>query len=209
MNWHQSWRAIAALGISLAAIMAAGVPPSAAQTPPRPLQNQARPDQQDRQFDRQDYGRGYDARDPRGVGRGENRVERRLEFLHTQLRITPSQEMRWGAFAAVVREGAGSRDFRRPGDDRSGAPSVVDRLEQRERMLADRSAGIDRILNALRPLYASFNEEQRRTADRLMFQQEGGRGGPQFRGGRGEPDSGRGGRFDSRGGDSRDDRGYR
>ena len=62
------------------------------------------------------------------------------------------------------------------GDARQGPPSVVERLEERRRIIAERSTDLDRILTALRPLYASFTADQRRTADRLMFQPGGERG---------------------------------
>jgi hypothetical protein len=147
--------------------------------------------------------------------------------LRGQLRITPAQEGAWTNFTAALRDEAGDRDreraqggafdrdqFRgqrdrrddRVGDARQG-PSVVERLEQRRRMIADRGADLDHVLTALRPLYASFTVEQRRTADRLMFQprNDDGRGG--FDDSRDRRGPGPGGRFDPR--DDRDSRDYR
>ena len=232
-------RTVVALGMSLAVAVAAAAQIGAAQTPrtlPADPQNQDRVlnRQQDPQFGSRDdrqYGgqteqRGYDSRDPRATREGG--LERRLAYLHSQLRITPAQESAWAAFTAVLRDEARDRDrirsgafndrdpFRgRPGprDDRAGdarqaPPSVVERLEERRRIIAERGTDLDRILTALRPLYASFTADQRRTADRLMFQPGGerGRGGydDNSRDGRG---SGRDGRFDPR--DDRDSRDYR
>ena len=209
-------RTVAALGMSMAVAIVAAAQIGAAQTPrnlPANPQNQGPTlnGQQDPQFDRQN--------DQRGTRRPEDRLERRLAFLHNQLRITPAQENAWTSFTAALRDEARDRDrdrvqggtfndrdgFRgrsdrrddRAGDTRQG-PSVVERLEQRRRIIADREADLDHLLTALRPLYASFTAEQRRTADRLMFQpREDGRGSfDDSRDGRGPS---RDGRFDPRG----------
>jgi hypothetical protein len=232
-------RSVAALGMSLAVAMVAAAQISVAQTPrtlPANPQNQDRVlnRQQDPQFGSRDdrqYGgqtdpRGYDGRDPRATP--EAGLERRLAYLHSQLRITPMQESAWAAFTAVLRDEARDRDrirggafndresFRgrsdsrddRAGDARQGPPSVVERLQERRRIIAERSTDLDRILTALRPLYASFTADQRRTADRLMFQprDERGRGGydDNSRDPRGPS---RDGRFDPR--DNRDTFDYR
>jgi hypothetical protein len=169
MNRITSWRTIAALGIATSLAVAAGIQVSSAQTEPRTLPNVQ--NQQDRQYDR-----GMENRDRRGFA---DRLERRLAMLHTRLRITPAQERAWTAFAAVLqdeaRERLGNRDGFRGrgelGDDRS----VIERLEERQHRLADRSTDLDRVIRAVQPLYASFSEEQKRTADRLMFRPEGAR----------------------------------
>ena len=211
-------RSVAALGISLAVAMVGAAQTGAAQTPrtlPANPQNQDRVlnRQQEPQFDSRDdrpydrqYGgqadpRGYDNRDPRAIRNPEDRLERRLAYLHGQLRISPMQERLWADFTAVLRDEARDRDNIR--DPRQGPPSVVERLEMRRRIIAERSTDLDRIVTALRPLYASFSADQRRTADRLMFRpgEERGRGGydDNVRDGRA---AGRDGRFDPR--DNRD-----
>jgi hypothetical protein len=206
-----SRRRLAALGIGMALAMSAGITASPAQTGPRVLPSspeyQDRAPDQDRQLDRSF---GPANRGDRFAG-PEQRLERRLAFLHTQLRITPAQERGWQALAAVLRDEARDR-LREDGFDRRerfAPPSVVERLEDRQHRLADRTADLDRVLRVVRPLYASFSAEQRRTADRLMFQPGGerrfgerGTGGPGFGRG-GEAD-----RFDrdDRPYDNRDDR---
>jgi hypothetical protein len=213
-------RTVAALGISVAITILAAAQTVAAQTPRTlpaapPNQDRALNRQQDSQFDRQ-----YDRRD---TSTPEGRLERRLTYLHGQLGITPAQESAWTNFTAALRDETRERNrdfqagafndrdtFRGRSDrrnDRAGdvrqEPSVVERLEVRRRVIADREADLDHVLSALRPLYASFTAEQRRTADRLMFQpREDGRGG--FDDSRDRRDGGRGGRFDNR-----DDRLYR
>jgi hypothetical protein len=189
-------RTVAALGISMAIAILAAAPSGVAQTPRSlpaapPNQDRALNRQQDSQADRQ-----YDRRDTRTP---EDRLERRLTYLHGQLGITGAQESAWTNFTTALRDearernrdrvqggafndrdalrGRAERRDDRAGDARQG-PSVVERLEERRRIIADREADLDHVLNALRPLYASFTAEQRRTADRLMFQpRENDRGG--------------------------------
>jgi hypothetical protein len=192
--------------------MSAAIQAGSAQTEPKPLpnlQNQDRgPDgQPDRQLDRRDD-RQSDRQSDRRDGRGF--VERRLTYLHDRLRITSAQETAWMVFADAVRDDARDRlrdrvtdrdQFRGPPNDPRRGPGVVERLEDRQKDLASRSQGLDRIVAALRPLYASFTDQQKRTADREMFQPAdgpfAGRGGPGFGGFRGGPGFDRG-RFDPR-----------
>ena len=173
MNRITSPRALAALGIATAIALVAGIEVSSAQTGPRPLpnlQNQQEGPQYGRGDDGQ-YGERSDLRGERGNGGPQNMLDRRLGFLHTRLAITPAQERAWTAFAGVLKEQANDRmrDRGRDFDDRRGTKSVIDRLEDRAHRLMDRRAGLDRVMGALRPLYASFSEEQKRNADRLMF----------------------------------------
>ena len=215
MNRIISWRGVAALGIATAIAAAAGVEVSSAQTAPRALPNLE--NQQDRQYDRGTDGlyggqsdlreqRGFEDRGPRGVGNLE-RLDRRLATLHTRLRITPAQERAWTSFAAVLQEEARDRlenreTFRDRGE-RNQDRSVIERLEDRQHRIADRSAGLERIIRAVQPLYASFTEEQKRIADRLMFRPDRGRRFADAGRGRGRGGFGRGG-FEPR--DDRDDR---
>ena len=193
-------RTVAALGMSLAVAMVAASQISVAQAP-RTLP--ADPQNQDRVLNRQQDAQ-FGSREDRQYGG----LERRLAYLHGQLRITPMQENAWAAFTAVLRDEARDRNriqgYDRAGDARQGPPSVVERLEARRRIISERSTGLDRILTALRPLYASFTADQRRTADRLMFQPDGRGGYDDSRDGRGPS---RDGRFAPR--DDRDYRDYR
>jgi hypothetical protein len=176
-------RGLAALGIAMGLAMTAGIPASSAQTGPRALPNLQNQPQDQYQYDRRDDrlpGAQYDRRDDRDARTPSQQLDRRLSFLHEQLRITPRQERLWIALADVLREEMQDRGERRYLNDRIRAPNVLERLEQRERRLADATQRMDHILSALRPLYASFSEEQKRTADRLMFQADGRRAGDGF-----------------------------
>lgn len=181
MNLRSSRSALLTLGIGAA--LAAGLVPvaSGAQTPPQqlpanPQPNRAAPLPLERG-------------DPRGVDRRadrfEGRLERRLDFLRSELRINPSQEQAWAAFADAVRRDAEmDRDQVRDRRDESrGGPEagIVERLQRRQQGLAERSAHYERLLSALRPLYAALNEDQRRAADENLFspgRDDRGRRGP-------------------------------
>jgi len=187
-----SRRGLAALGIAMGLAMTAGIQASSAQTGPRALPNLQNQQQDPYQFDRRDdrvpggqYGGQYDRRDGRDARNPEQMLDRRLAFLHQQLRITPTQERLWIAFTNVLHDEMRDGRERRDVQDRRGSPNVVERLEQRERRLAERTQRTDHMLMALRPLYASFSGEQKRTADRLLFQADGGRGRDGFDRGRG------------------------
>jgi hypothetical protein len=205
-------RGLAAMGIAAGLAMTAGIQASSAQEGPRSLpgfqsqqQDQYRYDRRDDRVQGGQYGGQNDRRDTREARSPEERLNRRLSFLHERLSITPAQERLWRPFAAVLHDEVQDRQGRR---EYIRAPSVVERLEQRERRMAEQSQRTDRVLRALRPLYASFSEEQKRTADRLMFQADGGRGRGGFDRGRGSErgpgfDRDRDGRLD------RQDRDYR
>ena len=189
MNLKSSRGVLMALGIGAA--LAAGLAPaiSGAQTAPRQLP--ANPQAQQAptappQANRPDP-RGFDRR----ANRFEDRLERRLDFLHSELRITPAQEQLWATFAdAVRRESETGRDqyfdrrgdaFRGGPDRRNDRPSVVERLEQRQQGLEERSGYDERLLSALRPLYDARSDEQRRAADEHLFspgREDFGRFGP-------------------------------
>lgn len=199
-------RGLAAMGIAMGLALTAGIQASSAQDGPRALPGFQTPQQDQYRYDRRDdrvQGGQYGGRDTRDARSPEERLDRRLAFLHERLRITASQERLWRAFANVLHDEVQNRPGRR---EYIRAPSVLDRLEERERRLAERGERTDHILRALRPLYASFSEEQKRTADSLMFQADGrGRGGfDRGQGGFGfDRDRDRDGRLD------RQDRDYR
>ncbi len=173
MNLRSSRSALLALGMG-AALAAGLVPPvNAAQTLPQQLPANPRLDRAGPPPERGD--------------RRAARAEERLDFLHSELRITPAQEQAWAAFAdAVRREDQPDRDPRdqfRGGLDRRGErPGIVERLERRRQGLEEQSAYYDRLLSALRPLYAALDEDQRRAADENLFSpgrgDRGRRGGP-------------------------------
>ena len=173
MNLKSSRSALLALGIATAAIVGFMPVLGSAQTPPQQLPatpNRAAPAPNDR-----GDARGYDRRG----NRFDDRLDRRLGYLHSELRITPAQEQLWAGFAdAVKSEAQAGRDrfrdrreeFRADRDNRRyQPPSIVDQLERRQQGLEERGAYYDRLLSALRPLYAALSDEQKRAADENLF----------------------------------------
>lgn len=159
MNSHTLKRGVSALGISLAVAIAGIAPASFAQPQRLPAypQPQVQPAQPFGQPAPDNYGRRN--------AQPENHIDRRLAFLHQRLGITPAQEAAWTEFTTEMRNSAGEPGAR-PAD--RGPMNVVQRLELQQHRLEKRSADLDRMLHALRPLYASFSDEQKKVADQLL-----------------------------------------
>ena len=138
MNLKSSRSALLALGFAAAAIVGLVPVIGSAQTPPQQLP--ANPDHAAPPSPDRGDARGYDRR----ANRFEDRIEGRLGYLHSELRITPAQEQAWSQFAdAVRREAQAGRDrfrdrrdeFRNDRDNRRyEPPSVVERLEAASRV---------------------------------------------------------------------------
>jgi len=103
------------------------------------------------------------------------RVEARLAYLKTALKITDAQQPQWNAFADTQRKQA------RAGDERIKArrartaegqkrtpPTAIQRMEFAQKRLAASSARLDETLTAAKPLYAALSPEQQKIADELL-----------------------------------------
>lgn len=186
MNRINSQPLLAALAVSVAVAIGASSM-SSAQQAPRPLPGNPALNQ--------DRAGPPDRRENSRNNRRDDRLERRLDYLHSELKITPAQQRLWDDFANVVRETANGGPVRGPQSDRDRdgrreAPGILDRLERRQEILTQQNDQLNRIVTALRPLYAALSPDQKRTADRELFQPQGpgfGRGrftrfdGPRFR----------------------------
>lgn len=142
-----------------------------------------------------DGGRGQFAQrqpDQRTFRLPSERVEARLAYIQTALKITAAQQSQWDAYANMLRKHAGAMDKRfqeraqmaqRPADARR--PTLIERRErQRERMVAA-TQRFDELLTVEKPLYAALTPEQQRVADGVLTAGGGRRhGGGDHRGGR-------------------------
>ncbi len=187
-------RGIFALGISLTVALTAIASTSQAQPQPLPSPQYPAPQYQTPQYPappppqygkqgQNGYGPGYNRGADARPG-AESRLDRRLALLHQRLGITPAQEAAWTEFAGEMRNmAAQSRETMLDRERATG--NIVQRLELRQRMLERRTADLDRTLRALRPLYASLSDDQKRIADQMLFRPErpGFAGGPGFRNG--------------------------
>jgi len=125
------------------------------------------------------------------------RVEARLAYVRTALKITDAQQPQWENFANVMRKharamdqrlqerharfeaargarGEGSQGARRP-DGRN--VTAIDRLERTQQRMAERSARLSEVITVAKPLYAALSPEQKQIADGMLAHQ--GRGGHQ------------------------------
>ncbi|HEV2548902.1 MAG TPA: Spy/CpxP family protein refolding chaperone [Stellaceae bacterium] len=99
-------------------------------------------------------------------------VEGRLAFLKTELKITDAQLPQWNAFAEALRANATQANGmmkQMPAMMQGGAPSSLpEQLEVIEKHMATHLEMLQRLKTSLLPLYASFSEEQKRSADALF-----------------------------------------
>ena len=100
-----------------------------------------------------------------------DRVEGRIAFLRTELKITDAQNAAWNAFADALRANAKSLgEVRASMMPQAGAPqqSLIDRVALQEKWLAARLEGTRAIKSALTNLVGTLSDEQKKTADELL-----------------------------------------
>jgi hypothetical protein len=98
-------------------------------------------------------------------------VEGRIASLKTELNITDAQKPQWDRFADALRATAKSMNsmFRPRMMQSDGDTTLPAQLERRQEMLSAHLADLKAFKNALDPLYASFSDEQKKVADKLMI----------------------------------------
>ncbi len=146
--------------------------PPAAQDQPQAQQRQQRP-----RMSQDDFNRLVDAR---------------IAGLKAGLKLSGDQERLWGPVETAIRNAANQRytrmtQFRENREQRRSA-DFMQRYEQRSTMQTERAQTSAAIATALRPLWDTFSEDQKRIAPRLirqatndgpsMKQRRGGHGGP-------------------------------
>lgn len=131
------------------------------------------------------------------------RVEARLAYARTALKITDAQQPHWDTLANVMRKHASARDQRMqqmrakweasrgtPGHRADGAMrdgqrmqrpqvSAIERLERTQQRMTERSARLNEVLTVAKPLYAAFSPEQKQIADAMLARQGHGGAGRQ------------------------------
>lgn len=103
------------------------------------------------------------------------RVEARLAYLKTAMKITDAQQPQWDAFAATLRKQAREADQRMQARGsqmaqgrKDAPPTAVERMEFRQARLAAASARLSETLAAAKPLYAALTPEQQKVADEVL-----------------------------------------
>jgi hypothetical protein len=101
-------------------------------------------------------------------------VEGRIAFLKTELKITEAQTAQWEHFADALRASAGAMKTMHQQMMQGGIPATLpDRLDLREKMLSAHLDALKAFRAVVEPLYASFSDDQKKTADELMLRHMG------------------------------------
>ena len=112
-------------------------------------------------------------------------LDGRIAMIKTSLKLTPDQEKLWAPVEQVMRDEAASRAKRmadreaaRAADDNTGPARLdpVARLEAMSKQATERAANAQKMADALKPLYATLNDDQKAVA-MLILEPHGGRGG--------------------------------
>ncbi len=111
------------------------------------------------------------------------RVEARLAYLKTALKIIDAQQAQWDAFAATLRKHAREADQRVQARRAEGAargekrtpPTAIERMERSQQRLAAAYTRQSETLVAVKPLYAALSPEQQKIADDLLTPRRDGR----------------------------------
>lgn len=103
-------------------------------------------------------------------------IEGRIAFLQTELKITDAQQPLWKAYADVMRKASHSQkdmmEKMQMGMMSNQSPMPNDLLQQIDRHEQMMSARLDRLRQmkaALLPLYNTFDDAQKNTADELLM----------------------------------------
>ena len=99
----------------------------------------------------------------------QQRVEERITWLHTQLKITPEQEPQWKTFADVMRSNgqtmAGLYKQRMEGESTRNA---LDDMKQYAQISQAHAEDMQKLVTAFEPLYTSLSPEQQKLADQTF-----------------------------------------
>jgi periplasmic protein CpxP/Spy len=129
---------------------------------------------------------GHDEHQRRPFSRPTEQVDARLAYIHAALKITDAQQTQWNVFAEKMRQLAAAHEKtmqqRREKTSQTGGKhehrrlSIIERMEQAQRMHADAVARINEVLSVEKPLYEALSPEQRQVAD-VVLAPHGHRGG--------------------------------
>lgn len=189
MNTFKRVSLISAVAAAFAMTAAVTVP-AMAQTPTAPQATTPAP-----QFKQGEH---RQHREARAFSKPTERVEARLAYQRTALKITPQQQTQWDRYASYVRKQAQDMEKRftdmsprgsRPATPPASPPNAIQRLEQQQAMLSQASNSLNERIAVQKPLYAALSPEQQKVADQVLNPRRGGMGGMDGKrnhGGRGE-----------------------
>jgi protein CpxP len=105
------------------------------------------------------------------------RVERHIARLHTQLKITPSQQDQWDQFSRVMRDNA--HNMNETLEQRgTGFTSMnaADNMQSYARIAQQHADDTQKLATAFQTLYGSMSDDQKKNAD-TVFRAREDRGG--------------------------------
>jgi protein CpxP len=97
-------------------------------------------------------------------------LERHIDHVKSELKITPAQEPLFNSWAQAMRDNAAEmqKSFADLRATRDQHRTAVDRLQTDVQLTQLRAGQDQRLLDAFKPLYASLSADQQKTADQLM-----------------------------------------
>ena len=111
----------------------------------------------------------------RPFSRPTERVEARLAYVKTAIKITEAQQSQWDAYASLVRQNAQDMEqrFQSRQSGQSGRPihqrpSAIERLERAQAFHAGAVTRLNQLLAVQKPLYAALSPEQQKVADVVL-----------------------------------------
>jgi len=127
----------------------------APQTPPPAVQDQAQPSPR-RGLSQEDFNRLVDAR---------------IAAIKAGLKLSADQERLWAPVESAIRAAASGRFARmeqRPDREQRQSMDFMQRLERRSAMMTERAQRSAAVTTAMRPLWDTLTEDQKRIAPRLL-----------------------------------------
>jgi hypothetical protein len=103
------------------------------------------------------------------MGMMQSHVEGRMAALKSELKITDAQSKLWSDFASAMTGAAATMRGMYSETAQNGFNgSLPDRLDRMETHMSAHIAAIEAVKAALAPLYASFTDDQKKRADRIL-----------------------------------------
>lgn len=104
-----------------------------------------------------------------GMMMAPERIEGRIAFLKTELKITDAQLPQWTAFAEILRKNAkGMSEMREMMMQASALTSAPDRADHHVKMMTSGLEAAKVTATATRTLYVVLTDAQKKTADELL-----------------------------------------
>jgi hypothetical protein len=90
----------------------------------------------------------------------EAAIETQLKGMKASLRLTADQESDWGSFESAVKDAEKARFIALQKEQSSGL-TPMDRLNAKAERIAESQAGLEKIVEAAKPLYLSLDDTQK------------------------------------------------